>query len=151
MSVLMMLEPAVVRRVEIGDDCWLWTGAVNTGGYPHICRKGQNYRVHRLTFALAYGELEAGMLVHHRCEVKRCVNPAHLEALTYSEHNKAHGNEPPTCRDRKTHCPHGHSYDELNTGISKGIRRCLTCCRQQQNARNARLRQQKINEGAEDV
>lgn len=39
---------------------------------------------------------------------------------------------------RKTHCPQGHPYDEENTGMHRGRRRCLTCHRAQQSARTGR-------------
>src|SRR5258706_1175132 len=35
---------------------------------------------------------------------------------------------------KKIHCPHGHPYDETNTGIASttGARRCKACCRARQ-------------------
>lgn len=39
----------------------------------------------------------------------------------------------------KTHCPHGHPYDEANTGPSCGttLRRCRACAREYQRKRRA--------------
>lgn len=61
---------------------------------------------------------------------RACVNPAHLEAVTQQE-NLRRGEvwENGARHHRnKTHCPHGHEYDENNTGRRKGGgRKCRAC------------------------
>ena len=68
------------------DECWLWTGGVTRTG-PHgygrvFAGKGASPRqvvAHRLSWELANGRsVPEGMVVCHRCDVARCVNPAHL-------------------------------------------------------------------------
>ena len=59
--------------------CWLWTGCVQSSGYPSMCagRKGVSVSVHRVSLAEKLGRpLTANAL--HTCDIKRCVNPEHL-------------------------------------------------------------------------
>jgi hypothetical protein len=67
-------------RVEVSDPdaCWLWQGATNTNGYGHLARGRTMYQAHRLSWTIHNGPIPDRMCVLHRCDVPRCVNPAHL-------------------------------------------------------------------------
>lgn len=62
---------------EPNSGCWLWTGAINSHGYGHL-HAGRLFRVHRLAYELFVGEIPPGKWVLHKCDVRHCVNPAHL-------------------------------------------------------------------------
>lgn len=61
--------------------CWLWTASLSGGGYGQIGLgpKGTGRGdAHRVAYELYVGPIPDGVLVMHTCDVRRCVNPAHL-------------------------------------------------------------------------
>ena len=104
------------------SSCWLWLGATDIDGYPERIRVGpQRQRPYVFLYVLKHGPILAGLFPHHTCEVKRCVNPDHIELLTRSEHTALH--------NTSTRCHRGHELTEDNTYItpSTGKRSCKTC------------------------
>lgn len=64
------------------DDCWLWA-ASRRKGYGTMWVNGQMAKAHRLSWELHNGPIPEGDGYHgtcvlHRCDVRSCVNPAHL-------------------------------------------------------------------------
>ena len=111
------------------DDCWVWRGVEGVAGYGR--RGGQ--LAHRIIYEAARGPIPRGMLLHHVCENKLCVNPWHLKLEV---DNAAHRAE-----HRKTHCVHGHEYTPENTYYHpQGARRCRECHRNESRERAAALR-----------
>ena len=116
------LEQHFITEPNCG--CWLWTGALDRGGYG---RCGQD-KAHRVSYYLFKGDIPEGLDLDHLCRVRSCVNPDHLEPVTRSinclrgDTGKVGGN------GAKTHCLQGHEYTEENTYLdSKGKRHCIKC------------------------
>ena len=71
--------------------CWVWTGLLweTDGGrclaYGRFVWDGQQRGTHRLAWAFTHGPIPKGMQVLHRCDVPRCVRPAHLRLGTQSD------------------------------------------------------------------
>jgi hypothetical protein len=84
---------AKVDKVGHHSSCWLWTAAAGYGGYGTFQFDGKNGTAHRFAYVLFNGPIPKGMHVHHKCGNKLCVNPAHLELLTASEHQAGHWKE----------------------------------------------------------
>lgn len=74
------LEQAFWRHVACGsdDECWLWQGAIGNHGYGYLHSGGTSHLAHRVSYLIHYGEMPDELCVLHRCDVRSCVNPAHL-------------------------------------------------------------------------
>ncbi|KKN74764.1 hypothetical protein LCGC14_0388060 [marine sediment metagenome] len=129
-----MTETGVMERfwakvTYTEDGCWIWGKPSN--GYGVFWNGSRQQVAHRFLFESVNGAVPFGFELDHLCRVKRCVNPNHLEVVTRSQ-NTARGIGPSIARANqlaKTHCPHGHPYDEVNTYIKPngGSRDCKIC------------------------
>lgn len=75
---------ATVRsRTTLSENgCWVWQQAVNNKGYAISKIENKTRTVHRWVSQLINGPIPARMQVDHRCGVRSCVNPDHLEVCT---------------------------------------------------------------------
>lgn len=66
--------------VDTQTGCWLWTASTAGRGYGQIKlpRTRRQIYAHRLSYLIHRGDIPDGMMVCHRCDTPRCVNPAHL-------------------------------------------------------------------------
>lgn len=105
-----------------GIECWEWTGTLDPY-YGSFWYDGKPGKAHRFSYQYHKGLIPSGFDVHHQCENKICVNPAHLEILDKALHAKLFN-----CNAKKTHCPKGHKYTEENTYHNpKGGKACKIC------------------------
>lgn len=120
------------QRVQHGtevDDCWLWTGTVDTPGYGRVQINRRKIGAHRVAYEALVGPIPEGLDLDHLCRNRLCVNPAHLEPVTRRE-NLLRGNTVPAQRAARTHCPAGHEYTPENTYYSaRNQRNCKECNR----------------------
>lgn len=68
--------------------CWVWQMAL-LHGYPYETKLGG--RAHRWFYKqLVDPDLSSTMQLHHKCEVKSCVNPWHCEPQPGGTHQRMH-------------------------------------------------------------
>lgn len=122
-----------IYRPELGP-CWEWTGAKNSGSYGSLITGSRTdgtrkpVFAHRFAYEKLIGPIPNALEPDHLCRNHSCVNPHHLELVTHHE-NILRGKAGAYLKAR-THCPHGHPYDEENTSISGGRRSCKACKRE---------------------
>ena len=117
---------------EPNSGCWIFMGAVAKNGYGYLCT-GTHQSVglaHRLAYEALVGPIPAGLHLDHKCRVRCCVNPEHLEPVSCRE-NVLRGVSPSAVHARKMHCDRGHPFDEKNTYTvsTTGQRKCRECRR----------------------
>jgi hypothetical protein len=72
-------------KAVLSGDCWLWTGAIDNGGYANFRHDGRSQKAHRVLWELLNGPVPEGLELDHLCSVRHCVNPDHLEPVTHVE------------------------------------------------------------------
>lgn len=67
------------EKVNKTETCWLWTAFVLESGYGCFApTTDTKARAHRVAWELTNGPILDGLCVLHKCDVRACVNPAHL-------------------------------------------------------------------------
>ena len=118
---------------EPNTGCWLWFACTNDWGYGMFRVDGKARCAHVLAWRFYCGEVPAGYEVDHKCRVRLCVNPDHLEPVTHAENVRRGASPWGGVLAFKTHCLRGHEYTPENTLRSRHtyngsiMRQCRTC------------------------
>lgn len=118
------------RAIPDAKGCLVWTGAVTSKGYGWLRIGGRRCYAHRAAYELKVGAIPAGLTIDHLCRNRRCINVDHLEPVS-ARTNVLRGVGTSAQNARKTHCVHGHPFDEANTHLLKDGKRVCRACRRE--------------------
>lgn len=99
-----------LKLVEYSDrsgPCWLWLGSKVHDGYGRIFTGGEDKLAHVVSYEFYVGPVPDDLILDHTCRNRPCINPAHLEPVTYAE-NTRRGNAPTALVGRLGRCRKGH-------------------------------------------
>ena len=69
--------------------CWIYLGSINADGYGRRRWHGRKIMAHRLSYFGFVGKtIPKGKEIMHTCDIRCCVNPAHLKLCTHLENIK---------------------------------------------------------------
>jgi hypothetical protein len=81
-TVIEKLMEFVVPVTESG--CWLWIGETQDD-YGYLDIDGDPIWIDKVSWEAEHGSIPNGLYVSHKCNVRCCINPAHL-FLKENEH-----------------------------------------------------------------
>lgn len=119
------LDDRTVVNPETG--CWEWVGHIVEAGYGRVTFRKNIHYAHRVSYTRHVSPVPSYMVIDHLCRNRRCVNPAHLEAVTQKT-NVIRGESPGAKAIRRTHCAVGHDFETYGV-VRAGRRVCRECRR----------------------
>jgi hypothetical protein len=137
MSVAVPAIERVISQIVVdpGSGCWLFQGSTVTGYGQIELNPGPNGQrrsvvAHRFVYEMLRQSVPEGHDLHHKCHVRECCNPSHLEVVDHREHGLTHMPRHPDCR----RCGWSDWYVEARTNH----RTCRECKRRRRKAQQAK-------------
>lgn len=94
--------------------CWLWLGRTAPNGYGRMgAGRNRQYAAHRVSWEFHRGPIPAGLIVCHKCDTRRCINPDHLFLGTHADNARD--------RDAKGRGGFGRNGGGWNRGIPQWL------------------------------
>lgn len=113
--------------------CWVWCRSLNWAGYGVY----NSTSAHRFSYLLFVEDIPENFDAHHLCNLKACVNPFHLVAISHGDNVRLQAKP---SKWRSNYCKYGHPFDLDNTYFNNnGGRTCRKC--------QAERRKSKLNQG----
>ena len=127
--------------------CWLWLGYIAPNGYGRFSVKdysptSNSAYAHRFSYEQYVDAIPNNFTIDHLCRVRHCVNPVHLEPVTYRE-NIMRGEGRASHNAKMVYCEKGHlldGYNNYHSTAAIGKRCCRICHNERSKLRLRRLR-----------
>lgn len=76
-------------RNQWSDECVEWDGRCKNGygliRFANHKPEQTDVMSHRVAYLFAFKSIEPGLVIHHQCNNRTCINPNHLEAIDRSK------------------------------------------------------------------
>ena len=108
-----------LRKKYSSKECWIYPDKPMKNGYVTVCiyrKNGKQIRklAHRLSYEFFIRKIPKGKVIDHTCRVRNCVNPNHLQVITFRK-NILIGKGIPAINHAKKFCKNGHEFKKKNT------------------------------------
>lgn len=83
-------RPNPFYRIDDATGCWIYNGYLtkDEGRAGNVVVDGRRIPAYVATYEAAKGPVPPGLVLDHLCRTPSCVNPDHLEPVTYAVNNQ---------------------------------------------------------------
>ena len=132
-----MTTPTALAHKAMESTCLVWVGATNNLGYGIVHIDGRRELAHRIAYEAAFGPIPDGLVIDHKCRVRCCIKPEHLEAVTQAENIRRGRSAAALAVGDECQNSHRITDESLLYRRTNGKTECMACRREGRRANRA--------------